>query len=145
MLLMRASVRHQNTGLKETKQVYEIDELYTYIGNKSKPCYVTYAINRRTRKIVDFVTGTRTKENIGKLVRKLLTFLPNRIYTDKLPVYKSLIPDNLHKILPYQTNRIERKNLTLRTHLKRLSRRSICFSKSESMLRACFHLYAQSE
>ncbi|XAV88462.1 MAG: IS1 family transposase [Candidatus Symbiodolus clandestinus] len=28
------------------------------------------------------------------------------------------------------TQRIERHNLTLRTHIKRLSRRTICFSKS---------------
>ena len=128
--------------MKESKQVYELDELYTFIGKKSWAYYIIYAINRQTRKIVGFVTGARTKEDIGKLVRKLLKLFPKRIFTDRLPIYRSLIPDGLHRILPYQTNRKERKNLTIRTHLKRLSCRTICFSKSESMLRTCFQLYA---
>ncbi|MBS1665188.1 MAG: hypothetical protein JST68_29350 [Bacteroidetes bacterium] len=38
-------------------------------------------------------------------------------------------------------NRSERKNLTLRTHLKRLSCRTFCFSKSLSMLESCLKLY----
>jgi insertion element IS1 protein InsB len=141
MLIRRASERIQKTDLQEKQQIYELDEMYTFIGNKGHPCYIIYAINRQTRKVVEFTTGSRTKENIGLLVRKLLSLFPKRIYTDRLPVYKSLIPEHLHKILPYQTNRIERKNLTIRTHLKRLSRKTICFSKSETMLRSCFELY----
>ncbi|EOU7577892.1 IS1 family transposase, partial [Shigella sonnei] len=31
------------------------------------------------------------------------------------------------------TQRIERHNLNLRTHLKRLTRKTICFSKSDDM------------
>lgn len=38
-------------------------------------------------------------------------------------------------------NRKERMNLTLRTHLKRLIRRGICFSRSAVMLDACLKLY----
>ncbi|WP_188464902.1 IS1 family transposase [Marivirga lumbricoides] len=36
---------------------------------------------------------------------------------------------------------MERKNLSLRTHLKRLNTRSICFSKSKVMLIACLTIY----
>jgi hypothetical protein len=39
------------------------------------------------------------------------------------------------------TNHIERKNLSLRTHLKRLNRRTICFSKSLVILSACLRIY----
>ena len=62
-------------------------------------------------------------------------------YTDQLINYKSLIPAALHKTRVYGTNHIERKNLTIRTDLKRLSRRSICFSKSKWMLEACLKIY----
>ena len=36
-----------------------------------------------------------------------------------------------HRIGKKNTWKIERKNLNFRTHLKRLARRTICFSKSE--------------
>jgi transposase-like protein len=30
----------------ETEQEYEVDEMYTYIGNKETPCYIIYALNK---------------------------------------------------------------------------------------------------
>lgn len=144
MLLARASSRIQKPDRKEHKQIFELDELYTYIGNKCKPCYIIYAINRSTGEIIDFVTGGRTKENIKKVITTLLLRSPKKIFTDGLPLYKSLIPSSLHGKHQFNTNRIERKNLTLRIHLKRLQRKSICYSRSEKMLAACFRLYAWS-
>jgi insertion element IS1 protein InsB len=41
----------------------------------------------------------------------------------------------------YSTNHIERFNLTLRTHLKRLNRRTICFSRSLVLLNAILKIY----
>ncbi|PZQ95129.1 MAG: IS1 family transposase [Flavobacterium psychrophilum] len=124
----------------ESGQVYEVDELYTYIRKKSNPCYIIYAINRRTKEVIDFICGARTKENIGKLIKALLNLSPKRIYTDKLHVFTTVIPGFLHRTFAYRTNHIERKNLTLRTHLKRLGRKTICYSKSKGMLEACFGL-----
>ena len=62
---------------------------------------------------------------------KILLLNPQRIYTDRLPLYRSIIPKNIHKVFQYCTNKIERNNLTLRTHIKRLSRKTICFSKNK--------------
>lgn len=125
----------------ERGQVYEVDELYTYIGRKANPCYIMYAINRKTKQVIDFVSGSRSRENISKLINALLGLSPKRIYTDKLNVFGSVIPNFLHRTFQYRPNHIERKNLTLRTHLKRLSRKTICYSKSQAMLEACFRLY----
>jgi IS1 family transposase len=66
---------------------------------------------------------------------------PKRIYTDKLNIYPGLISKSIHSSIQYKTNHIERFNLTLRTHLKRLSRRTICFSKNSKMLENCLRLY----
>lgn len=96
MLLVRACENIVKPIIKEIKQSYEVDELYTYIGNKEKPCYVIYAINRKTREIIDFVIGSRTKQNIEKVVASLLIRSPKKIFTDGLPVYKSVIPAILH-------------------------------------------------
>jgi IS1 family transposase/transposase-like protein len=129
--------------IAEMNQVYEIDEMQTFIGQNHPSCYayVTYAINRATKKVIDFVVGSRTKEMIGKVVLKVLDLSPRRIYTDGLNVYPSLVPADIHRVFRFHTNAIERNNLTLRTHIKRLSRKTICFSKSVAMLTACLKLY----
>jgi len=61
--------------------------------------------------------------------------------TDKLHTYKNLIPKNLHNTKKRNTTSIERNNLTLRTHLKRLSRKTICYSKNFEMIEAALKLY----
>jgi insertion element IS1 protein InsB len=127
--------------LNETGQVYEVDELRTYVGNKRNECWVMYAINRSTKQVVTLVTGKRTKANIKLVADKILSLQPKRIYTDGLNIYPALIEKQLHRVFEYCTNKIERMNLTLRTHLKRLSRSTICFSKSEAMLAASTRLY----
>ena len=50
-------------------------------------------------------------------------------YTDDLGSYNQ-IPDEQHTIGKRNTQRIERTNLTLRTRIKRLARKTICYSKS---------------
>lgn len=41
--------------------------------------------------------------------------------------------DGIHVVSKKLTQRIERNNLTLRTRLKRLTRKTICFSRSEEI------------
>lgn len=120
---------------------YEMDEIWTFIGNKANVVWITYAIERKSRTIVGFVLGPKTKENIRPLVNQLILSAPKHIYTDRLNIYPSLVPDNIHQRFRYCTNIIERNNLTLRTHLKRLSRRTICFSRSFSILLSVLKIY----
>lgn len=127
----------------EYNQVYEIDEMQTYIGSniEANRVYVMYCINRTTKEVIDFIVGRRTKENLNILVSVVLALSPKRICTDGLNIYRSIIPSTIHNVSQYGTNRIERKNLSLRTDLKRLSRRTICFSRSLSILVACLKIY----
>lgn len=141
VFILKNAQKMEPPVFNETEQVYEVDELYACVGGSGKGCYIIYAINRFTRRVIDFVVGARTKQNIGKVIKKLLSLSPTRIYTDKLPLFSYIIPKHIHRFFQYRTNRIERNNLTLRTHLKRLSRKTICYSKSEAMLEACFRLY----
>ncbi|MNX61853.1 IS1 transposase [compost metagenome] len=127
--------------LKNVHQHYEVDELCTFIGNKTNRIWIAYAYCRATKSVSDFVIGTRSKMTLEPLVNRLLQSSPNMIYTDKHQTYTTLIPDSIHSTKYRGTNHIERKNLTLRTHLKRLSRRTICFSKSTTMLYACLMIY----
>ena len=50
----------------------EVDELWTYINRKDNEYWVAYAIDRRTRSVVDFVVGKRTKATLKELVDGLL-------------------------------------------------------------------------
>jgi len=120
--------------IQEKGEEYEMDELCTFCGKKENRIWLIYAINRRTRQIVDFVIGRRTRENIGKVVNNVLALDPKCICTDKMNMYPTLIGINRHKTYARCTNHIERKNLTLRTWLKRLNRKTICFTKSGNML-----------
>ena len=123
---------------------YEVDELCTFCKNKSKLLWRVYAIDKDTGKVADFAIGSQTKGTLNKVIYTLLLSQAKIIYTDKLPLYHFLISEPIHCTSRYGTNRIERKNLTLRTHLKRLNRRTICFSKRVAMLSACLTIYLWS-
>lgn len=120
---------------------YEIDEIWTFIGNKNNVAWITYALERKTKSVVGFTLGSKTKDNIQPLVDHLILSVPKHIYTDGLNIYPTLIPETIHRRFQYCTNIIERNNLTLRTHLKRLGRRTICFSRSFNVLFSVLKIY----
>jgi IS1 family transposase/transposase-like protein len=120
---------------------YELDEMRTYIGSKKKKYWIVYAIDRVTKEVIDFKVGKRNNRTLKRVVDTLLLSGAKKIYTDGLRNYKTLIPERIHKVGKYKINKIERNNLNVRTHLKRLSRKTICFSKSVSMLEATLGLY----
>ena len=125
----------------ENQSSYEVDELCTFVQSKSKRIWIVCAFERRTKRIVFFNVGARTNLTLSKVVDKIIKSHPTAVYTDKLKNYKTLIPECIHKTIRFGTNHIERLNLTLRTHLKRLNRKTICFSKSEVMLKAILQIY----
>src|SRR5262245_8697382 len=56
-----------------------------------------------------------------------------RFYTDYWGAYTRHIDADQHQPGKRNTQKIERKHLTLRTRIKRLARQTICFSKSIQM------------
>lgn len=123
------------------QEAVEVDEIKTFVGLKKNEYWIAYALNRKNRNVIDFVTGKRTKSTLKVLTDTLLLAQVKNVYTDNLKIYRQLIPKAIHKRGNRQINHIERNNLNLRTHLKRLSRRTICFSRSAVMLNACLRIY----
>src|ERR1700677_2824430 len=74
----------------------EVDELRTFIGNKQNQYWLAYALNRTTGKVLDFVVGRRTKHTLRTLIRTLLLSGVRKISTDRLNIYRSLIPGPIH-------------------------------------------------
>ncbi|MBL7713339.1 MAG: IS1 family transposase [Chitinophagaceae bacterium] len=122
-------------------QRYEVDEIKSFIRKKKREIFIVYALNRTTKEVVSFNVGSRTKKTLKVVTDTLLLSDAKRIYTDGFPSYRYLMSGKVHCEWQYQTNHIERMNLNLRTHLKRLNRRTICFSKSVAMLAACLKIY----
>ena len=65
-----------------------------------------------------------------KLLKRLKPYKISYYCTDDWKPYSSHLPEDRHVIGKVFTQRIERNNLNFRTRLKRLVRRTICFSKS---------------
>ena len=120
---------------------YEVDELRTYIGKKSKLRWIVFALDRDSKAVVSFNVGRRTNKTLKRVIHSLELSNARTIYTDKLKNYRYLITRKLHNTHIHSTNHIERKNLTLRTHLKRLNRKTICFSRSLIVLMAVLRIY----
>ena len=123
------------------RKSFEIDELRTYIGNKQNQYWVAYVLCSETKRVIDFIVGKRSKRTLRMVVNTALCSGVETIKTDKLNIYQTLIPGERHISSAYNINYIERHNLNLRTHLKRLSRRTICYTKSLAMLTACLKIY----
>ena len=120
---------------------YEMDEIKTFVQRKTKHIWVAYAIQKDSKQVIAFVVGRRTKRTLNVVIETLILSKAKTIFTDKLNIYKSLIDQNIHSTNNRGTNYIERKHLTIRTHLKRLNRKTICFSRSTAMLAACLKIY----
>jgi insertion element IS1 protein InsB len=63
----------------------------------------------------------------------LSVFNIKKYYTDGCGSYSKYIPSHQHRVGKDSTWKIERKNLHFRTHLKRLNRKTVCFSRNETV------------
>ena len=120
---------------------YEVDEMRTYVGKKSQLRWIVYALDRENKTVVSFNVGRSTNKTLKHVIKSLELSKARRIYTDKLKNYRYLIAKKLHNTHVHSTNHIERKNLSIRTHLKRLNRKTICFSRSLVVLVAVLRIY----
>ena len=122
-------------------KVYEVDEMRSYVKSKDRLIWIVYALERETRKVISFHVGRRTNNTLNVVLKTVKFSNPLAIYTDKLKHYRYLIDAGIHKTKRYGINYIERKNLSVRTHLKRLNRRTICFSRSLLVLVSVLKIY----
>jgi insertion element IS1 protein InsB len=109
----------------------EADEFWSYVGNKRNQRWTWYAIERNSGVILAWHNGGRTDKDFLALWALLQGFPIQRYHTDDWGSYSRYIPSHQHRIGKDCTWKIERKNLNFRIHIKRLTRKTICYSKSE--------------
>ncbi|WP_199192390.1 IS1 family transposase [Chlorogloea sp. CCALA 695] len=117
----------------ELKRESELDEMWSFVGNKAHQRWLWHAIERRSGKILAYVFGARSGGAFLQLKALLIPFGVSRFYTDDWGAYKRHLDTSNHEIGKQNTQKIENKHLNLRTRIKRLARRTICFSKTVFM------------
>lgn len=122
----------------------ELDELWTFVGQRVAKYWLWLALCRRTRQVVAYALGSRDAATALVLYQRLpLSYAFCRCHTDSWPAYGPALPAWQHA--PSERagprNHVERLNATLRARLGRLVRRTLSFSKCARMLEACIRLF----
>ena len=110
-----------------------MDEFWSFVEKKSNQRWTWYAIERESGSILAWHNGKRSDKDFLILWDLLKIFDIDKYYTDDWGAYSKYIPPERHRVGKDNTWKIERKNLNFRTHLKRLNRKTICFSKNETV------------
>jgi insertion element IS1 protein InsB len=83
--------------------------------------------------VLAYVFGRRQDAVFGELQALLAPFGITRYFTDGWGAYERHLDAAQHQVGKENTQKIESKHINLRTRIKRLVRRTICFSKTEHM------------
>jgi insertion element IS1 protein InsB len=128
-LIERLSPSHVEVVLERVEEA-EVDEMWSFVGKKQEP--LALACPRSPHRAGLGLCLWRRKKDEGFLqLKALLTpFGITRYYTDYWGAYQRNLGPAVHLPGKHNTQQIERKHLTLRTRIKWLVHKTICFSKS---------------
>jgi insertion element IS1 protein InsB len=115
--------------LRQVEQA-EMEEMWSFVGRKSQPRWLWHAIDHHTGQILAYVFGTREDETFLQLKELLTPFGITHFYTDGWGAYRRHLDPRTHTVGKQQTQKIDRKHITFWTCIKRLTRKTICFSRS---------------
>jgi insertion element IS1 protein InsB len=107
--------------------------MWSFVGTKHAPRWLWHAIDHQTRKVLAYGFGRRQDEEFLQLKALLEPFGITRFFTDHWGAYARPLVPEAHGPGKRYTQQIERKHLTLRTRIKRLARKTSCFSRSTEM------------
>ena len=113
----------------------ELDEMWTFVGQKRRKVWLWRAVERGTRRIVAWVLGGRGQATAKRLWQALPR--PYRTntwyYTDAWEAYQGVLPPRAQQACAKgsgQTSIVEAINCSLRQRCGVLVRRSCSFSRS---------------
>jgi insertion element IS1 protein InsB len=112
----------------------EADEMWSFVGKKANKPWIWMAMDAKTRQIIAFHVGDRSRESAQELWAKIPVAYREqaRFHTDQYEAYQGVIPAERHKAITKQarkTNHLERFNNTLRQRVSRLVRETLSCSK----------------
>jgi insertion element IS1 protein InsB len=121
-----------------TTPVLEWDELWSLVRSKEEPAWVWVALDRATRPVVACCPGDRSQESCCRYLWEQVPapWRAATCYTDFWEAYQGVIPDTQHVAVGKgegETAHVERWNNTLRQRLGQFVRKTLSFSKSDSL------------
>jgi insertion element IS1 protein InsB len=93
----------------------EMDEMWSFVHDKKQQYWLWWAIDHRTGTPFAFCFGTREHCNLDKLLELLRPFNIGKFYSDDNWAYHKKIAPRKLETGKRNTQRIERKHLSLRT------------------------------
>ena len=110
-----------------------MDEMWGFYQDKEHQIWLWWAIDHDTGEVIAFWFGTREHNNLDRLLELLLPLNIGKVYKDGNYAYYKRIDAEVLVVSKKNTQKIERKHLSLRTWCSRLVRKGIRFSKTERM------------
>ena len=122
------------TQKKLGKLTIQLDEMWSFVGNKQHKKWIWLAIDADTREIVGAYIGDRSRRSAKKLWMSIPAVYRQCAicYTDFWEAYSEVLPSKRHKAVGKETGKtsyIERLNNTFRQRIGRLVRKTLSFSK----------------
>src|SRR5437879_5550624 len=119
----------------ESGDVLELDEIWSFVFKKAHTRWLWTAMCRRTRQIVAFVIGDRSKATCLRLWDEIPDEYKHcHTFSDFWNAYQQVFPAEIHRSVGKETGEtahIERWNNTLRQRVGRYVRQTLSFSKSD--------------
>ena len=131
-VLARNELSEQRIDIVKVDEA-EADEMWSFVQKKGNQRWLWHAISHETGEVLAYVIGAHHDEALLELKNLLKPFGIEHYFTDGWGGYERHISPRHLSIGKENTQKIERKHLTLRARIKRLARKTICFSKSEMM------------
>lgn len=131
----------------QAEDILELDELWSFVGQKANKRWIWIALCRRTRQIVSYFIGDRSQESCWRLWH----FIPRsyrhcQTFSDFWDTYQAVfgLLGKDHQSVGKETGQtahVERWNNTLRQRLARFVRRTLSFSKSDEYHEIALQLF----
>ena len=129
----------------QTGDVLELDELWSFVQQKTQECWLWLALCRRTRQIVAYTVGDRSQDGAMSLREHVPEDYRRRATrSDFWLAYEAAFPQRTHRFCGKEegeTNHAERWFGTVRARLSRLVRKTYSFSKSIERHLEAIHLF----
>jgi insertion element IS1 protein InsB len=110
-----------------------MDEMGSYVEKKTAPRWLWHAIDHQTGKVLAYGFGRRQAQVFLQLQGLLEPLGITRYHAEYWGASTRHLDPDEHNPGKRNTQQIERKHWTLRTRIKRLTRKTICFSRSVQM------------
>jgi len=121
----------------EPEDVLEADEMWSFVYERWNKRWIWTVMCRRTRQIVAFVIGDRSEATCRRLWEQIpIAYQGCQSYSDFWEAYQLVFSKETHQCVGKgsgQTNHMERWYNTFRQSSARFVRKTLSFSKSETM------------